>query len=207
MTAGGWFGTLTLFVLGVLFLANRPLADAASDWHGFSAWWAVIPFALLVLLALMRANYEEFKTLHHALNASEDDREKLETRAEQQPQGQTVVSGHTLIGNVATGNHGDGFHFSHTDSRWDPDTPLQTMASQSFANQTVALDGYDFVGCEFLNVVFSFRGERPFSVRSSYFAGGINFEAPEQYLALLKFRMSIDTPGGGETATPPEGQP
>lgn len=119
MTAGGWFGTLALFTFGVLFLVNRPLAEAVSSWHGFSPWWAVIPFTMLVLLALMRANYEEFKTLHDALNASEDDRETLQQQAERHPQVQSTGGVH-ISNSTAVGNRGGGFVVETVESRWDP---------------------------------------------------------------------------------------
>ena len=69
MTAGGWFATLLLLVLGVVFLFNQPLAEAASSWHGFSPWWAVAPFVTLFVLALMRANYNEVVRLEAAAYA------------------------------------------------------------------------------------------------------------------------------------------
>lgn len=61
----GWFGNVALAVLGLLFLCNRPLAKLVSSWHGISPWWAVVPFATLIAIGLVRANYERYRDLHN----------------------------------------------------------------------------------------------------------------------------------------------
>lgn len=61
--AGGHFQTLVLLVLAVLFLANRHLAESVSSWEGISPLWAIVPFAVLILLGLLRANHNEFKKM------------------------------------------------------------------------------------------------------------------------------------------------
>jgi hypothetical protein len=59
----GWLGNLFLVVLGLLFLFNRKLAETVSNWHGFSPWWAVVPFGALVLIGLLQANYKRYRRL------------------------------------------------------------------------------------------------------------------------------------------------
>ena len=75
--AGGHFGTLALFALGILFLVNRHLAKSVSAWEGISPLWAIVPFGALILLGLLRANHAEFKKVQAE-------------RAPQQPIGQYV---------------------------------------------------------------------------------------------------------------------
>jgi hypothetical protein len=66
----GWIGNVVLLVGGVLILFNRKLANAVSAWHGFSPWWAIVPFGALVLVGLLRANYKRFADLHARIEAS-----------------------------------------------------------------------------------------------------------------------------------------
>jgi hypothetical protein len=65
----GSLGTLLLLVAGVLSLLNRKLAEAVSSWHGFSPFLAIMPFGLLVLAGLLRANYNRFKALYEGTQA------------------------------------------------------------------------------------------------------------------------------------------
>ncbi len=71
MSAGGWFGTLLLLALGVIFVVNRQLAEAVASWHGFSPWFAVGPFVALFVLGLLRANYREFENLEKKLDVAD----------------------------------------------------------------------------------------------------------------------------------------
>ena len=67
-SALGWFGNLVLLVLGILFVLNRSLARLVSSWHGISPWWAVVPFGLLFLVGILRANYRRHTRLQGKLN-------------------------------------------------------------------------------------------------------------------------------------------
>src|SRR4051812_46134276 len=73
-----WYGNGLFIVLGVLFLLNRKVAAQVSNWHGFSPWWALVPFGVLVLIGLLRANYDRFKELHEAYNNERELRVALE---------------------------------------------------------------------------------------------------------------------------------
>jgi hypothetical protein len=78
--AGTHFGTLVWLVLGVLFLFNRHLAESVSTWHGISPAWAVVPFGLLILMGLLRANHDAFKELRK----SQDERPQIGQYVHQQ---------------------------------------------------------------------------------------------------------------------------
>ena len=64
----GWFGNIVFIALAVLFLVNRPLASAVSSWHGISPWWAVVPFAVLIVIGLAAANYRRYAALYDRLD-------------------------------------------------------------------------------------------------------------------------------------------
>jgi Ca2+-binding RTX toxin-like protein len=65
---------LLALAIGIAGLAlfNRPLARAVSSWEGFSPWFAAVPFVLLFVYGLLKANYEAFVTIAEREQATRD---------------------------------------------------------------------------------------------------------------------------------------
>jgi hypothetical protein len=55
--------TFLAALVAVLALVNREAARDVTNWHGFSPFWALAPFGLLVFYGLLRANYEAFDAI------------------------------------------------------------------------------------------------------------------------------------------------
>jgi hypothetical protein len=53
--------------------------------------------------------------------------------------------------------------------------PLRQIRQQTFKNQTVQLDGNEYVDCTFENVTFKFEGEAPFRFTNDHFEKGSKF--------------------------------
>jgi hypothetical protein len=54
-------------------------------------------------------------------------------------------------------------------SHFRADLPLTQVRDQTFANQTVEVDGKEFVDCTFDSVTFKFEGEAPFRFTTVHF--------------------------------------
>ena len=52
-----------------------------------------------------------------------------------------------------------------------PDYPLTEIRGKAFKEETVQLDGNNFVDCTFNNVVLKFDGQAPFSFTNDHFTG------------------------------------
>jgi hypothetical protein len=63
-----------------------------------------------------------------------------------------------------------------------PDFPLKQIQTKTFKNETVQLDGNEFIDCTFNNVVFKFDGQAPFRFTNDH------FQSPS------KFSISSDNP-------------
>ena len=50
------------------------------------------------------------------------------------------------------------------------DFPLKQIQSRTFKNETVQIDGNEFIDCTFDNVVFKFDGQAPFRFTNDHFA-------------------------------------
>jgi len=53
--------------------------------------------------------------------------------------------------------------------------PAETIENRSFQNETIRLDGKNFLNCRFENVVLQYSGEGPFSLQGSQFHGHFQF--------------------------------
>jgi hypothetical protein len=63
-----------------------------------------------------------------------------------------------------------------------PDFPLTQIQSRTFKNETVQIDGNEFIDCTFDNVTFKFNGQAPFHFSN------VHFHVPS------KFEISSDNP-------------
>jgi hypothetical protein len=61
---------------------------------------------------------------------------------------------------------------SQPSATFDPDKKLELVYSKPFKNQTVFVDGYNFMECTFDNVTFVYKGTAPFHFEHSYFPNG-----------------------------------
>src|SRR5262245_21730888 len=50
-----------------------------------------------------------------------------------------------------------------------PDFPLTQIQSRTFKNETVQIDGNEFIECTFYNVTFKFDGQAPFRFTNDHF--------------------------------------
>jgi hypothetical protein len=57
-------------------------------------------------------------------------------------------------------------------SNFRDDFPLKQIRDQTFKNQTVQVDGNEFINCTFDNVVFKFEGQAPFRFVTDHFESG-----------------------------------
>ena len=55
------------------------------------------------------------------------------------------------------------------------DFPLTTIQTKTFRNETVQLDGNEFIDCTFDNVVLKFDGKAPFRFTNDHFARDSKF--------------------------------
>src|SRR5438552_2616380 len=60
-----------------------------TTWNGISAWWSVIPIALLVLYRLLRANYEQFAKVES--EAQQLRQQVIEAKMSTQQTGKTTM--------------------------------------------------------------------------------------------------------------------
>jgi hypothetical protein len=67
--ADGAFTGVAILIGGVAFF-NRELARHWTNWDGFCPWWALLPFGLLLVYGIVRANYEHYKLLAGAAPGS-----------------------------------------------------------------------------------------------------------------------------------------
>ena len=57
-------------------------------------------------------------------------------------------------------------------SNFREDFPLKQIREQTFKNQTVQVDGNEFINCTFDNVAFKFEGQAPFRFVTAHFENG-----------------------------------
>jgi hypothetical protein len=57
-------------------------------------------------------------------------------------------------------------------SNFRADFPLNKIEGAAYKNQTVRLDGNEYINCTFDNVVFQFDGQAPFKFTQDHFAPG-----------------------------------
>jgi len=58
----------------------------------------------------------------------------------------------------------------NTQSNFRADFPLNKIEAKTYKNETVCIDGNEFIDCTFDNVVFLFDGEAPFRFTNAHFA-------------------------------------
>jgi len=51
------------------------------------------------------------------------------------------------------------------------DFPLSKIQAKTFSNETVQIDGNEFIDCTFDNVIFKFDGKAPFRFSNDHFQG------------------------------------
>ena len=56
-----------------------------------------------------------------------------------------------------------------------PDFPLTKIQTKTFRNETVQLDGNEFIDCTFDNVVLKFDGKAPFRLTNDHFVQPLKF--------------------------------
>ena len=61
---------------------------------------------------------------------------------------------------------------SNTQSNFRDDFPLVKIEGKTYKNETVRIDGNEFIDCTFDNVVFQFDGEAPFRFTNAHFVPG-----------------------------------
>lgn len=59
--------------------------------------------------------------------------------------------------------------FYYYNPRFDPDAHLQKIAHRIYNNESVHLDGYEFLDCTFINVTFIYEGRAPFLLTEAHF--------------------------------------
>jgi hypothetical protein len=57
-------------------------------------------------------------------------------------------------------------------SNFRADFPLNKIEAKTYKNETVRIDGNEFIECTFDNVVFQFDGEAPFRFTNAHFVPG-----------------------------------
>jgi hypothetical protein len=60
----------------------------------------------------------------------------------------------------------------NTRSNFRADFPLTKIEAKTYKNETVRIDGNEFIDCTFDNVVFQFDGEAPFRFTNAHFVPG-----------------------------------
>src|SRR5580704_4963846 len=60
-------------------------------------------------------------------------------------------------------------------SNFRADFPLKQIRQTTFKDQTVALDGNEYVDCTFINVMFKFDGQAPFRLTNGHFENHSKF--------------------------------
>jgi hypothetical protein len=60
----------------------------------------------------------------------------------------------------------------NTQSNFRADFPLTKIEAKTYKNETVRIDGNEFIDCTFDNVVFQFDGEAPYRFTNAHFVPG-----------------------------------
>jgi len=62
-----------------------------------------------------------------------------------------------------------------SETNFREDFPFKRIQQTTFKDQTVTLDGNEYVDCTFINVMFSFAGQAPFRLTNDHFENHSKF--------------------------------
>jgi hypothetical protein len=85
------------------------------------------------------------------------------------------------------------------------DFPLNQVQGKTFKNETVQLDGNDFINCTFDNVILKFEGQAPFRFTNAHFVEQSKFSLASDNPAV---KAALELMGGFlRTQNPAQNQP
>jgi hypothetical protein len=105
-----------------------------------------------------------------------------------------------LVVGLVAGRMGLVGHPANTPSKsnFRDDFPLKQIRERTFKNETVSLDGNEYIGCTFDNVVLRFDGQAPFRFTNDHFEKGSKFgfdsgnPAIEAIIRLMSTFMKLE---------------
>jgi hypothetical protein len=108
-----------------------------------------------------------------------------------------------IVGRTELAKHNTNAPFA---SNFREDFPLKQIRDQTFKNQTVQVDGNEFINCTFDNVVFKFEGQAPFRFVTDHFENGSKLGVASDnrpIQAAIELTAAIMKVGSGAQNTPP----